>query len=503
MASISPHSITKTSSRSILRLNHYIGLILIGFIFVAVNLISSKQFYRKNISANTFTQISEQTANIIRSLEEPVTIINFVSPDSTDEVAPIIGFELEKLLNDYRYKSNGKIEIRRINPYIDFTEARALTLEQKLTTEENVLILKYRDQSKVLNYRELADVQGSSPFQPGPAKLLAFKAEEAITSAIQSLVAGTRSKVVFLTGHGEYDVESTDREASGYSRLAEYVRRQNADVVKLNLQQTPAIPEDTALIVIAGPRQPYAREEIEMIQAFLNRPEKPGRLLLLLDPDTRTGLEGLLSRHGLTFNNDLAMTRVSILGQVRIIAQAVATTFSEHPVTDWLIKTSTNITLGPCRSLKIEAPAGENTVAAVALALTPESYWGETDFRAEAPAFDKDKDTTGPLVMAAAIDNGRVQGGKVSLQGSKVVAVGGGGFLINQLIGGPQLDFFLNAFNWLLDKENSLGIAPKTPQEFRVSLDDSQKQKLTAIILGVIPLTGALLGFLVWLRRRK
>jgi ABC-type uncharacterized transport system involved in gliding motility auxiliary subunit len=104
--------------------------------------------------------------------------------------------------------------------------------------------------------------------------------------------------------------------------------------------------------------------------------------------------------------------------------------------------------------------------------------------------------------VAAAIDTGKVQGGEVSLQGAKVVAIGGGSFLINQLIGGAQLDFFLNAFNWLLDKESSLGIAPKAPQEFRVSLDDGQRQKLQLAMFAV-PLGGALLGFLVWLRRRK
>jgi len=495
-------SLTQTSSKRILRLNHYIGLVLMLFIFVAANLIGAKQFYRKNFSANAFTQITEQSLNIIRALPEPVTLVNFVAPEA-DEAASLIGYDLEKLLADYRYKSNGKVEVRKVNPLIDFNEARAIAQEHKLTTDENVIIVQYKGQSKVLNYRELAEIQGGSPFAPTPPKLVAFKAEEMITSAIQSLTAGGVAKVVFLAGHGEYDIESTERDSAGYSRLAEYIRRQNAEVAKLNLLEKPSIPEDTALLVIAAPQQAYTPSEIDIIKAYLERKDKPGRLLLLLDPQTKTGLETLLEGYGVAFNDDLSMTRVSILGQVRLLPQAVATTFSEHPVTNWLIKSGSSITLGPCRSLIVKNPAAEGAPRPVALALTPEGYWGEKDYRGETASFEEGRDTAGPLTLAAAIDAGRVEGGEVALPGTKVVAIGGGSFLINQLIGGAQLDFFLNAFNWLLDKESSLGIAPKTPQEFRIALEDGQKQKLAGIVLGAIPLAGAVFGVLVWLRRRK
>lgn len=491
----------KPTSRRVLRLNHYIGLALMAFIFVAINLISAKQFFRKNISGNTYTQISEQSVNIIRALPEPVTIINFVAPEG-DEISALIGADLERLLADYRYRSNGKIEVRRINPYVDFNEARSVAQEHKLTTDENVLIIQFRGQHKVLNYRELADVQPSSPWSQAPPRLLAFKAEEAITSALQALVGGDAAKVVFLSGRGEYDIESSDRDSSGYSRLAEHIKRQNAQVVKLNLLENPAIPDDTALLVIAGPQQVYTSLELDIIRAYLERKDKPGRLLLLLDPQTRTGLENFLEPYGVVFNDDLSMIRASILGQVRLLPQAVATTFSEHPVTNWLTRTGGSLTLGPARSLSLKAPTQEGVPHPVALAMTPESYWGERDYKAETASFDKDRDTPGPLTLAAAIDTGRVKGGEVALPGVKVVAVGAGSFLVNQLIGGAQTDFFLNAFNWLLDKETSLGIAPKTPQEFRVSLDDNQRQKMLGAILA-IPLAGALAGFLVWWRRRK
>jgi hypothetical protein len=111
----SPNPLTTTSSRRILRLNHYIGLILIAFIFVAVNMIGAKQFFRKNISGSAYTQIGGQSLQIVRALPETVGIINFVSP-SGDPAAELIGMDVERLLEDYRYRSNGKVEIRKVNP---------------------------------------------------------------------------------------------------------------------------------------------------------------------------------------------------------------------------------------------------------------------------------------------------------------------------------------------------------------------------------------------------
>jgi ABC-type uncharacterized transport system involved in gliding motility auxiliary subunit len=498
---VAPAKSTHTSSMRILRLNHYIGLILLGFIFLAVNGISYKQFYRKNLSNNPFSQLGTQTLGVLGSLQDKVSITNFVSGQGGDGTELILA-DVDKVLEEYRYRSNGKLEVSRINPYIDFTEAKAVATEQKLTTDENVLIIRYKDQTKVLNYRELADIDPGQPYMGVGPKLLGFKAEEAITSAIRGLVSGAKSRVYFLSGHGEYDPEARDNDMAGYSRLADFVRRQNSEVQKLNLGETSSIPEDAELLVIAGPSQPYTSVEIEILRAFLARTDKPARLMILLDPGTTTGLEGLLSGYGVTFNADMAVTRISVLGQTRVLTEGIATTFSDHPATQWLVKNPVNIPFGPTRSLKIAKPENLTADQVVALAMTPEAYWSESQPKTKPVQFDAGADSPGPLVLAAAVDLGRVKGGEMKVKGTKIFAVGGGEFLTNQLISATQLDFFLNGFNWLLDKEDSLGISPKTPKEFRITLDENQRNRLLGITLLAIPLAAAILGIFVWYRRR-
>jgi len=52
----------------------------------------------------------------------------------------------------------------------------------------------------------------------------------------------------------------------------------------LNLATLPAIPDNSALLVIAAPKVPLLAGEITIIKSYIQR---GGNLLLLTDPDNR------------------------------------------------------------------------------------------------------------------------------------------------------------------------------------------------------------------------
>lgn len=414
--------------------------------------------------------------------------------------------DVEKLLDEYVYFSNGKITVRRIDPYLDFELAREVSEEFKVALQENVLIIKVGEQHKVLNYRNLAEFSPGGPYGQSPPRVMAFKAEQVVTSTIQSLVEEEAAIVYFVTGHGEYDPESTNNDKLGLSVLASYVQRQNTEVRKLNLIAEGGIPEDTKLLVIAGPRTAFSPQELEMIRGYVQAGDnRTGRLMMFLNPELQTGLEGLLEDRGVVLRNDVAVTRVMIMGQVRLLAETIATQAADHPALAWLPNGQINMGLGPCRSLEIKALEQAGGPAALALLSTPESYWGETDLGSLDGEVELNEgvDFEGPLVVAALLDEGSVSGGQVSLKGDRIAVFGGAQFLTNQMLQGNQLDLFLNLMNWMLDKEESLGIAPKTPEEFSLTLTDNHRQILSGVIVLLIPACGLLAGFLIWMRRRK
>ena len=55
----------------------------------------------------------------------------------------------------------------------------------------------------------------------------------------------------------------------------------------------------------------------------------------------------------------------------------------------------------------------------------------------------------------------------------------------------------------LFRSQESLGISPKTPKDFALSMDESQERMIMIAVLGGIPLLTGALGVLVWWRRRS
>ena len=68
--------------------------------------------------------------------------------------------------------------------------------------------------------------------------------------------------------------------------------------------------------------------------------------------------------------------------------------------------------------------------------------------------------------------------------------------------GQQALNFMSGSMNWLLSREQLIGIAPKVPKTLTFSLDDNAMRNLRWLILVLLPLIPAVLGLGVWWYRR-
>jgi hypothetical protein len=75
-------------------------------------------------------------------------------------------------------------------------------------------------------------------------------------------------------------------------------------------------------------------------------------------------------------------------------------------------------------------------------------------------------------------------------------------FLINETLKANQVDLMVNIVNWMLERENKLGISPKTPREYSLSLKGNEGTTLT-IVNGLMALLAFTAILLTWMRRRK
>jgi hypothetical protein len=85
-----------------------------------------------------------------------------------------------------------------------------------------------------------------------------------------------------------------------------------------------------------------------------------------------------------------------------------------------------------------------------------------------------------------------------------MVVVSNAAFIQDNVIQQDQqaLDFISGGVNWLLSREQLIGIAPKVTQTLVFSLDENAMRNLRWLILVLLPLIPAVLGFAVWWQRR-
>jgi hypothetical protein len=141
------------------------------------------------------------------------------------------------------------------------------------------------------------------------------------------------------------------------------------------------------------------------------------------------------------------------------------------------------------------------------LVQTERGYWAEADYNSDDQAkFQEDALRNGDAIhtIAVSIEKGGSADERVQANSSRMVVVSNAAFIRDNVIRQDQqaLDLVSGVVNWLLSREQLIGIAPKIPQTLVFSLDENALRNLRWLILLVMPLIPAVLGFAVWWQRR-
>ena len=469
-----------------------LSLFLAGALVTAVNYLSHRHYQSYDFSGSGYFTLSEKTLSFIRSLKEPVKVYLFFNPEH-----PLYG-RVEALLRRYQNAGGDKFVYELIDPYRDEVRAHAIVNQYRLGDQDNVVILDYQNRSKFVDADAMAEMEMPSPIGNETERIKSFKAEEAITSALVSLIQDKPSKVYFTIGHGEGDIASLDPN-SGFSELNTRIQRDNILTTNLNLLLDPVIPSDANVIVILGPTTSFQTNEVVLLNDYL---KQGGKLLLLLEPGIQSGLDELLKNYGVIADNNYIVGAVKVLGVQRLLGTVPVAEYANHPIVEKMQRTT--MVLNSVRSVRAlnQNSSFQNVTE---LVKSSSSYWGETSLNSEDAKFDEGQELKGPLSMAIAVDAGKVGEENVNLSGARLVVIGSSGSFSNtQLVNLPgALDLALNSLNWLLRKETLIGIAPKQPKEFSIGLTEGQLASLALILGIVLPFSVLFLGVGVWWKRRR
>src|SRR5207302_10976107 len=114
------------------------------------------------------------------------------------------------------------------------------------------------------------------------------------------------------------------------------------------------------------------------------------------------------------------------------------------------------------------------------------------------------KQSNASLTIGAAVEKGGSADQRVQVNSSRLVVVSNASFVQDNAITQDQqgLDFISGSVNWLLSREQLIGIAPKVPRPLTFSLKEDALRNLRWIVLVLMPLVFAPLGTAVGWKRR-
>lgn len=344
-------------------------------------------------------------------------------------------------------------------------------------------------QFAVRNYGTIIVAAGDRHFEAQSAT------EEGVTNAIVRVLKGQKT-VYFVQGHGERDLESSER--AGYDRIKKQLDNENYQVKTLVLLQKMEIPADCSLLVIAGPRNDYLPPEVETMRKYLTG---GGRAMFLLDPSVElTNLTKLLADWNVTVRNDLVIDE-------NPIAQLFGTRpemplvikYGSSPIVQPLAQTATLFPL--TRSFEIGKDY-KTGVSVESLCETTADSFGVADFSSAMREikFRAGKDYKGPLTVAV---SGTVTGSGENKPEGRFVVVGTSSLAANAYLGFQgNRDLVMNMVNWLSADEDLISIRPKPPEMQQLRVTAQQMRRV--LYLGVLglPLLIVAAGATVWWRRR-
>ena len=319
--------------------------------------------------------------------------------------------------------------------------------------------------------------------------------EEIFTNALQRLLRGDENWIAFIEGHGERNpLGNSNHDLGEWGRQ---ISNRGFRIQPINLAQTHAIPDNTTVLVIAGPLVNYLAGEVELILNYLAR---GGNLLWLAEPNNLYGLDALAEYLHIEFPRgsviDFAGNLVGIDDpRITLVTEQL---YPHHPVLTGFSFT----TLFPMAATI--NTRGESDWKISPLLTTGTHTWLETGELSGEVGFDEGTDIRGPLNIAISMERDAKPESSNTTRSQRVIVVGDGDFLANTYIGNSgNLELGIRLVNWLSNDDDLISIPGRYARDTRLEIS-----RLTAGIMGfgfLIVLPALLLGTggIIWWRRKR
>jgi ABC-2 type transport system permease protein len=418
--------------------------------------------------------LSEQTVELCTSLTEEVTLNWIVQAGDEDN-------QLKALLDRYRELSQ-YVKVQKVDPVENPSFASAYT--QNLQYNNSVIVV-CGGRSKFVDYYDIFVPDYASYYTTGMYSV-SFNGEGALTSAIDYVTSQDLSKLYILGGHGEQALPNAVTEA---------IAAQNILTENLSLLTSKTVPEDSACVLVCSPASDISADEKTVLQSYL---EAGGHMLLITNylKDGLPNLEALMADYGTALNRGVVLDSDSNYN-VQGVSYYLLPKLESHEITNPLVD-KYYVLMPMAQGLTVSDGLREG-LTVTKLLTTSDAAFSKVNINetGETSTEYEEGDIKGPFALGAAVEE----------DDTRIVWFTTGLMLddqYNTLVGGADRDLFINALNWMCEREERISIGVKNfDASTPITVPTADTLKIGLLVVVLIPLGILAFGITVVVRRRR
>ncbi len=468
-----------------------VQIILLVIVFFQLNYLGCRRHTAWDLTQNHRFTVSETSRQVLAGLGTDVRIVMAFVGNSE------LHAEVKGLVGEYDRLGGDAV----VAEYLDLSRSRARLGELRDRhgiefTGDQLVIVGGNDRVRTIPAEDLVNRDASS------GVVLDFRGEEVLTAALLEVTEQRQRKIYLLTG---------DRRAEELVKIAEQIQplanAQNARLEGLVLEGREAIPEDADVLFFAGHTEDLTERELGLVRDFWE--SRRGGLVIFLDPSApMPKLHSLLREHGVAPRNDRVLSVVSIPGVAARKSFDVPVSLMPGPGPN-RDRAALSLTL-PGQTQSIEVMAEDDlllseNIRPIPLMIASSGFWGEADYQTEEVSFNPalDHGQPDPVYTAAAVEKGLPGDSGLAEGSSRLVVVGNANLISpNGQTSQVAADFTMASLNWVMNREALVGISPRRPTVFTLSVAPDKVALLQTLLILVLPGLALIAGAFVWLRRR-
>lgn len=475
----------RTQNKKILRNGSYsIGITAVVIAIVVVfNLVVQElpsNLREIDLSSEKLYTIGDQTKEVLDNLDKDVEMY-LIAQDGTESS------DIQRLLERYEDRSS-HVTVEQRDPAVYPTFTQQYTSD---SVNNNSVIVVCGDKSRVVDYSDMYET--SINYQTYTQETTAFDGEGQLTSAINYVISEDMPVLYTLEGHDEVSMGTT---------MTETIQKANIDIQSLNLLTQEAVPDDAACLLIFSPATDLSEDEANKVIDYL---ENGGKALILSDytEEDMPNFQSVLENYGVQTVDGIVMegdTNHYISQNPYYLLPNI----ESSDVTSGLSSGSRYVLMALAQGIQTMDNI-RDSLNIESILTTSDSAYSKTDLENMQTMEKENGDIDGPFDLGVSITEevGEDTETRIVYFAASTIFDD----TIDSYVSGANYELLSSALSWLCqtdeDSTNTISISSKSLDTSTLTVPAADVSFWSIFVTGIIPVCILLVGFGIWMKRRK